>query len=443
MTITYQQAKRIRKTGLLGLFADQLMYEKKVGTALGKAISLKTRGTIMGLTQFMDPLNIAKVLTFGSALGPALLGHFMKRDPRDVQYFTGRLKPIHERTTGEKLTKLSGRGTGTENMDVVLRKMYKLMAATHEQNIKRFEMAKNREEEIKLEEDRRHKELLKALSSIGGGKITKVGKTTGGEESLLDKIKPILAMMVKKAIDIAMKAYEWIKDLLKWIGKDSKFKDFLEFSPLARLAIGLELLTFSSDVGAGSDKVPVFDANAPENRFNPYAIMQKGEAKTSFEAFQKIRQYKNDAAPDREEISQAASMLNDVESTNIYGVTRKQLFQWLDNHKSPDSKFTIIKNQNNINQGDLTENIPSAPTAPPVMSAPKMSEKLDRTQDENLKGRVAYGVLKNTPSITTINKSNVNQQIDKTVPIKRSLPSVRNNELEFQNRIFSNTRVAN
>jgi hypothetical protein len=36
MSITYQQAKRIRKTGLMGVFADQLMYEKSVGTAIKK-----------------------------------------------------------------------------------------------------------------------------------------------------------------------------------------------------------------------------------------------------------------------------------------------------------------------------------------------------------------------------------------------------------------------
>jgi hypothetical protein len=66
MTITYQQAKRIRKSSLTGLIADQLQYEKKIGTAVKKAISLKTRGTIMGLTQKFDPLNIAKILTFST-----------------------------------------------------------------------------------------------------------------------------------------------------------------------------------------------------------------------------------------------------------------------------------------------------------------------------------------------------------------------------------------
>ena len=148
MSITYQQAKRIRKTGTLSLFADQLMYEKKIGTAIKKTLSLKTRGSVMGLTQYLDPLNIAKMMTFGSSLGPALLGHWMKRDPRDIQYFTGRLKPIRERT-GDKLTKL-GRGGKQENLEgvsTILRKMYKLLDATHQENVKRLELAKNRSEE--------------------------------------------------------------------------------------------------------------------------------------------------------------------------------------------------------------------------------------------------------------------------------------------------------
>ena len=108
MSITYQQAKRIRKTGLMDLFADQLMYEKKIGTAIKKTISLKTRAKVKGITQYFDPLNIAKVLTFGSSLGPALLGHLMKRDPKDIQYFTGRLKPIRVRDTASKISKVPG-----------------------------------------------------------------------------------------------------------------------------------------------------------------------------------------------------------------------------------------------------------------------------------------------------------------------------------------------
>ena len=90
MSITYQQAKRIRKTGVMSLFADQLMYEKKVTTAIKKTISLKTRGKIMGVTQYLDPLNIAKM--FGGRMGVGIMGNLTSRSSADMQHFGGKSK---------------------------------------------------------------------------------------------------------------------------------------------------------------------------------------------------------------------------------------------------------------------------------------------------------------------------------------------------------------
>ena len=163
MTITYQQAKRIRKSSLTGLIADQLSYEKKVGTAVKKAISLKTRGTIMGLTEKLDPLNIAKILTFGSSLGPAILGHLTKRDARDIQYFTGRLKPIRE--SRKRIEKI-GMGSGMDDTagSPILQQIYAHLLKTRDENKQRAQLQMNYEEEYKIEAERRHKELLKVLS---------------------------------------------------------------------------------------------------------------------------------------------------------------------------------------------------------------------------------------------------------------------------------------
>ena len=66
MSINYQQARRIRNTGLMDLFADQLLYSKSITGAIGKTISLKSRARIKRITEAFDPLNIAKTLTFGS-----------------------------------------------------------------------------------------------------------------------------------------------------------------------------------------------------------------------------------------------------------------------------------------------------------------------------------------------------------------------------------------
>jgi len=429
----------------MSLFADQLMYEKKVTTAIKKTISLKTRGKIMGITQYLDPLNIAKMMTLGSSLGPALLGHWMKRDPRDIQYFTGRLKPIREKSTGDKITKLSRTGTGNiEGVSDVLRKMYKLLAGTHEENIKRLELSKNREEEYQIEEERRHKQLLEALGG-GKNKKSKFAALGAGMGGLLKALWPILALMVNKAVGFAFKAYGWLKDLFKWLKEDVRFAKFLEKAkPFLKVGAAFELLTYSGDANAGSDKVPTNDPNAKENVLEPFSMVARGEAKTVYEAFQKIRQAKNNAPADRKEIIQATGgALTDVELKTLYGSTRKELFEWLNTHKDPNSVFQISK----PSVSAVPENVtPAASAVTPSTTLPvsqtnnPTSGKLQEVQSENTLNRITKGNLVRQPT-TTVNKNTVNSQKNEAVPLKRKVPSVRNDEDEFRNRMFENTVV--
>ena len=224
MTITYQQAKRIRKTGFLDLMADQLMYEKKVTTAIGKTISLKSRGTMMGIGQYFDPLNIARIMTFGSSIGPALLGHFTGRSAQDIQYFSKRYKPLHEkRKTGEKLTRLGGSGGFDVQSNQVLNKIYALMANSYEMEKTRKQLAKNREEEHELEDQKKHKELLQALQTrptlvkMGDGQSEK-----SWTEKLLEFMKTVgtlfsgVRMLIQNALG---KVVGW---MLKRLGSVAK-----------------------------------------------------------------------------------------------------------------------------------------------------------------------------------------------------------------------------
>lgn len=220
MTITYQQAKRIRKTGWLSLMADQLMYEKKVTTAISKTISLKTRGTMMGIGQYFDPLNIARLMTFGSAIGPALLGHFTGRSAQDIQYFSKRYKPIHEkRKTGDKLTKLGGvsGGFGVES-NQVLNKIYQLLANSYEMDVKRYELAKNREEEHELEDQKKHKELMEALS--GRPKIIKL-EDGEDKKNWFEKMSSMLLDTLEKlgVLSLVSLLKNAFGSLVKWVSK--------------------------------------------------------------------------------------------------------------------------------------------------------------------------------------------------------------------------------
>ncbi len=101
--LDYQRARRIRNTGFADLLSDQLAGDATIGGALKKTISLRTQAKIKGIKEKFDPLNIAKFLTGGSSLGPALLGKLTGRSEKDIQYFSGRMRPIRERGTASRI----------------------------------------------------------------------------------------------------------------------------------------------------------------------------------------------------------------------------------------------------------------------------------------------------------------------------------------------------
>jgi hypothetical protein len=189
--INYQQAKRIRNTKFTDLLTDQLLYEKGIGSAIKKTASLKFQAKVKGFKEKFDPLNIAKFLTFGSKLGPAILGNITKRDRKDIEYFTGRLKPIRVGDNrAEKLQKLSGEsdtGMGS-GVNEVLMKMYGFMQKTHEETLRRNEIAQDFEEENKSEAERKHRELLTAIQNFTGKKVKKgtADKVTEADSSSFD-----------------------------------------------------------------------------------------------------------------------------------------------------------------------------------------------------------------------------------------------------------------
>jgi hypothetical protein len=286
MTITYQQAKRIRKTGWLDLISDQLMYEKKVSTAVGKAISLKTRGAMKGITQKFDPLNIARMMTFGSSIGPALLGHWTGRSAQDIQYFSKRYKPIREKhSVGDKLTKLGGTGGFDAGSNQVLHKIYSLLSNSYEMDKKRIELAKNREEEHEIEDQKKHKELLEALQ----GKTTLVKIKDNGETptdkkeaSLMDKFLDFMKVggtifgairqMIQKALGSVM---SW---MLKRIGTLGRF--------LVSLMSRMGKFLFNVIGGVGSLVMKVFK--------HPVflAVMAAGAAAYGIKTFMESLKYK-------------------------------------------------------------------------------------------------------------------------------------------------------
>ena len=61
--MTYQEARRLRGTGLLDLAAQNIALGNGVIGSLGSAMSSKFKAKVTGIKESFDPLNIAKKLT--------------------------------------------------------------------------------------------------------------------------------------------------------------------------------------------------------------------------------------------------------------------------------------------------------------------------------------------------------------------------------------------
>jgi hypothetical protein len=212
--LTYQQAKRLREQSLTSVLADQLIMGEGYGSAIGKTISLKTKAKIAGIKQKFDPLNIAKILTGGSRLGPAIVGKMLGRSRKDVEFFAGRARPVTSRQ--KRIGALPGSGEDTTGMSVVLDDILTFLRKSHDDDMNLREKENNLREGEKHEDERRHKKLIKALEKVGlGGTATKVKSSGPG---FFDGIFDMIKKFVQDMIDKAMLALDWIKDLKPFVG---------------------------------------------------------------------------------------------------------------------------------------------------------------------------------------------------------------------------------
>ena len=161
--MNYQEAKEIRGKRLRDLLADNLISGGSVKESVKKTLSQRTQAKIKGMEETFDPLNIAKFITGGSKLGPALLGRLMGRSQEDINYFTGTPnKVVNNLEEHNPLLK-------------VLDKMYTFMNKNYLDDIKRRELEKNYLEEKQIEDQKRHNILLETLKKL----MARIGRLQG------------------------------------------------------------------------------------------------------------------------------------------------------------------------------------------------------------------------------------------------------------------------
>lgn len=415
--LTYQQARRIRGTKLTDLLADQLLYEPTIGKAIGKTISLKTQARVKRLKERFDPLNIINKLTFGSALATTLFGRMTGREAKDIEYFTGRLTPIRSQKTASKITPTPTMAKGDTDISGIneqLKKIYTFLTVAQENDKQRRDKENNFREEKQLEDEKRHKELIKALTKITGasvpGKAEPVKKGDGMFgllAGLLGSVGSFIKDMIDGAIKGALKVFDWLVDLKKFlpqileffggVGKQigniirfvgsSLFGTFL--GPMLLLGGAAALFTYlyreqKSDI----EKNP----NDPKYKDNAYAMTLRGEAKTLGEAGEKLRAEAVRKVPRNQVEEFVKSNLTDEELTYQLGANREQLKAWLKDNSKPGSMYqapvrgALAREQSNQSDAEtarLSRQGGGVPVAPTTPSATTPEEEEDKSENQS------------------------------------------------------------
>lgn len=197
----YDRAKGIRKTGLSNLIVDNLLEGQGIGSSFGSAISDRTKATFTGIKEKFDPLNIAKKLTGGSNLAPALLGRLTGRKQSTIEHFAGR-------------NKLSSKGVNFETGGAIddnqvveaLGYIFRELQRAEEDRKILAEDTKKQEKDREDAEDKRNQELIEALTARKPKKETnkqkakrKKQEVKSKKETKKEKIKPTEKVTTKEA----------------------------------------------------------------------------------------------------------------------------------------------------------------------------------------------------------------------------------------------------
>ena len=160
--MNYYEAAKIRKKGFADLMTDKLTSGQGVFSSARSALSDRSKARSMGLKEKFDPLNIAKVLTGGSNLAPAMLGRLLGRKSSDINYFAGKKEytPRRESSYFNNYTAPSMSSGGSQKATRVLQKMLSFMEKSRTDDMQEQDTLDSfREMNENMREDR-HKEVV-------------------------------------------------------------------------------------------------------------------------------------------------------------------------------------------------------------------------------------------------------------------------------------------
>lgn len=274
--MTYQEARRLRGTGLLDLAAQNIALGNGVIGSLGSAMSSKFKAKVTGIKESFDPLNIAKKLT--GNFGSAVLGRLTGRNKEDIRYFAG----------GKRFGSSAG-VTQDSNLDSIQPALYTRVAEGQRQKMKKgesvtdvmaklynllksgFDQDQNfRDHDIKDKRDKHkrdlkwHKDLLEAIT---GKKVTSnisKGIVGGGDmfSNIFDKLKTMLAGSLEKSAEKKL-AKEATEQTAKQLEKEAAEKALKEtVKDTSKLAVEKGATDLAGKVAGETAKAAIEEKSA-------------------------------------------------------------------------------------------------------------------------------------------------------------------------------------
>lgn len=450
--MTYQQARRIRnKDYSLGKLITQNIRrtDMSTGGAIKAAfkekfdIGTRFKAKVTGIKERFDPLNVAKFLTFGSNVAPALLGRMTGRSKEDIRNFTGG-RQSYEDYNQPTATKI-GKVEGDTGLNDVLNKIYTFMQKNRDDDIKHQELQNNHREEELIESDKKHKELLAALAKLTGNKVE--GQTASKVEpdnsrSLLDSILDSLGGM-KVAFDV-------LRGLAGFLANPVTFI----------LAGGALLSVISTSIATDPNFQQAFKKEMDPNGMLGAMSGDAGFASSILGAAAKTKEEKISIDKKNEVLR---TLLKDAPwYTRLYNVgvrdyllkekklTAKQVDELIGpiptSEEDTGTEVTPTpKPMSGVSPAEATQaRSDFAKTDPRLVgsateaeAAAGASANLVKATNEN--NNLKLNELTSTPAATTINSSTTNAR--KISQTSGALPPVRNLEETFQRMILNSTRV--
>ena len=333
--------------------ADRIASGGSVGSSIRNSISDKLKAKVTGVKEKFDPLNIARAMTGGGRLAPAILGRLTGRSQSDINYFAGD-KNKKERSYTQIPTSMAtpGEGLGGSAVDV-LNKMLAFMVNSRASDLKKKETAKQFIEEQKVEEQRRQDEfleLLKVYTSLGTSTIIKAEEGN----NIMDTIKKMLDALARKFQSLldAINVFKNPKALASLVG--------LLTNPIGLAIAGTVAAVLAAEYGLRKlgEATPNFSVLTPQEAQNilatrdPIAIQQEG-------GYDKLADIiKNGPAA-------AQKALDDFKAGKI---TEAQL-----NDLGGEEKLTEMTKQTGLS---IPEKVELPNTVPPLNSMPDQSRGL-------------------------------------------------------------------